>query len=105
MGGSVWVKASLTSTVGNVGIAVSTAPGEPLMSELGRQLEANPYEENGTFSSTKTTENPRPSVSGYHLSLYEKSAIGSWSGPSKVIRSPASSRLPVYSPAILRAVP
>src|SRR5213076_12054 len=62
-GGSVCVSSSLTRIAGILG-AGSTAPGEPLMKLLARQLSLSPHVSQGAFSSTITSENPSPAVGG-----------------------------------------
>src|SRR6266498_1711511 len=66
--GSVWVKASLTKMVGREVVPGSAAPGVPLTTPLGRQLVWRPQESVGPFSLIIWSENPGPSVIGYHLS-------------------------------------
>src|SRR5438552_2327133 len=91
-GSSSCVKTSLTTTAGRGGGGGSLTPGEPLMALLGRQLLAEFKALEGAVSSVVTSENPKPSVTGYQLSLYAKSKTGSWSGPARRRRSPPLSR-------------
>src|SRR5262245_24110694 len=67
-GGSVWVSISLMTMAGVAGPAESTAPGEPLSAPLARQLVFKPQVVVGAAALTITSENPAPSVPGYHPS-------------------------------------
>src|SRR6266550_45252 len=103
-GGSVWVRASLTTTAGMFGAAGSARPGEPPSAMLARQLLGLVHVLSGALSLRMTSEKPAPSVVGYHASLKLKSRIGSWRPPSSARRSPALSKLPVNAPAMLVTV-
>src|SRR5690242_7895906 len=68
-GRSVCVSTSLMMTGLNAVGAGSITPGEPFTLPLARQLALLPQVFHGAFSSTITSEKPRPSVIGYQRSL------------------------------------
>src|SRR5437016_2497010 len=67
-GRSVCVSSSLMR-IGGIFGAASSAPGDPPMEPLARQLSLSPQADHGAFSFTMTSEKPSPSVSGYQEPL------------------------------------
>src|SRR5687767_8431183 len=61
----VRVSASLINTGAKIGAGGSSSPGEPSSPLLGRQLALRVQSSGAAFSSTITSEKPRPSVIGY----------------------------------------
>src|SRR5438132_13268561 len=66
-GGSVCVSASLMRTRGTFD-GGSSAPGEPPVNALARQFAPLSHALDGACSSITTSEKPKPSVVGYHVS-------------------------------------
>src|SRR5688572_20418530 len=94
-GNSVWLTTSLTRMGANVSGAPAGASGVPSNSLLGRHDSLRSHVYHGAFSSTMTSDNPRPSVIGYQELLYEKSRTFSPTASSSRTLSPPLSSEPM----------